>query len=857
MYSKFLVLSLLSVVVFFGMASFASAVTTGSYQYQLNFSTGCGNIGVTPTGSGWSVYDQVCVLNGTSTSDCTVNAVLWRRASTQNYTYVVNNCEPVPGYTQTTHLQDNAVPIRNICLWEAPSSTPLDMKLGHAGTGNIALGGQADCRTSVDGPYMSSTLGHMGIYTNFMSRTLVYNTAPNMSDICLFSAAPTSNNTCTTNSDCGTNGLIGSPFCKNGNVYQTYRTWTCGNNALNNNQFFPPNSQRCSFTDVDQLQQTCSGSCSNGTCGNGGNIACNLNSDCGTNGLTGSPTCSGNSIYQNYRTWTCNNPGTTSSTCTPNVTSQYQSMCAQNQTCTNGTCTNVASLTATCTASPSSALVNQPVTFTANVAGGTGTYSYSWAGFCNGFGQSCVNSFSSPNTYNVFLNVTSGTQTISTSCTTTVAQTNTGSCNSNADCQGSGYIGTPFCSGNNVYQNYSTYTCLNPGTSNSVCSPVVAQQLRNSCTGNQTCSNGSCTGNTNTCTSHSYQQCLNNGVYWFDSCGNQQELSQACNGNQVCSGSACINNNNNNNCTYHAYKNCSGNSVFWFNSCGLQQDVYQICSGNQTCSNGNCVGNNNNGTCTYHAYESCLNNGVYWFDSCGNQQDLVQNCNGGQTCSGNTCVGQTQNQGNLTVITTVRNLSSGNLNWSSSVTASPGDILQFNVALTNSSNQSVNNVTVRDILPANLIYRNNLTVDGVVTAGDITQGVNIGSVLGGQTRNVDYQVQVAPAQNFPFGTTTLTDSVNTTSASGYNPANSSASVQVVRQGVLGATSVSTGLTNNPLLDSFFIPLMIALVGVWLVRSGIVGLPQWVIALQTKGQASVTQKQLQSKISQIRQNELAS
>ncbi|MCX6721729.1 MAG: hypothetical protein NTY04_00850, partial [Candidatus Staskawiczbacteria bacterium] len=38
--------------------------------------------------------------------------------------------------------------------------------------------------------------------------------------------------------------------------------------------------------------------------------------DCGTNGPTGSLFCQGNNVYQNYITYTCNNPGTASSTCT-------------------------------------------------------------------------------------------------------------------------------------------------------------------------------------------------------------------------------------------------------------------------------------------------------------------------------------------------------------------------------------------------------------------------------------------------------------------------------------------------------------------------------------------------------------
>lgn len=37
----------------------------------------------------------------------------------------------------------------------------------------------------------------------------------------------------------------------------------------------------------------------------------------------------------------------------------------------------------------------------------------------------------------------------------------------------------------------------------------------------------------------------------------------------------------------------------------------------------------------------------------------------------------------------------------------------------------------------------------------------------------------------------------------------------------GATSVPTGLANNPFADSFFIPLLIGIIGAWLFKSGFI------------------------------------
>ena len=69
-------------------------------------------------------------------------------------------------------------------------------------------------------------------------------------------------------------------------------------------------------------------------------IACSSNSQCGTNGLTGSPFCQSGNVYQNYITYTCNNLGTASSSCSNSTTAQLQTTCSGSQTCVSGSCTN-------------------------------------------------------------------------------------------------------------------------------------------------------------------------------------------------------------------------------------------------------------------------------------------------------------------------------------------------------------------------------------------------------------------------------------------------------------------------------------------------------------------------------------
>ncbi|MCX6721228.1 MAG: hypothetical protein NT026_01345 [Candidatus Staskawiczbacteria bacterium] len=434
------------------------------------------------------------------------------------------------------------------------------------------------------------------------------------------------------------------------------------------------------------------------TCGANVNITCSSNSQCGTNALTGSLFCQGNSVYQNYITYTCNNPGTASSTCSNSTAPQLQSNCTGNQTCSNGSCnTNQSNINVSCYASPNPVNINQQVSFICNVSGGTGSYTYSWSGACTGSSSVCTTSFSYPGTQTATALVTSGSQTNSTSASVTI------------------------------------------------------------------------NGNNNYCTQNSYQRCSGNYLYWYDSCGKQQ-----------------------------------GNG--------------------QYCPNG------------------CYNN------SCGNN-----------------------NNNYLTINKTGRNLTTGT-GFTTSTSASPSDMLMFMITLQNTGSQDVQNVVVRDTLPANLIYNNQLVVACTTNnsnysncngnnynnyTGNISNGVNLNTIYAGQTVTITYQVQVASAGNFAYGTTTLTNNVSVTSSnSGYNPA-SNASVIVNRTAVYGASTVNTGLTNNFWVDSFFLPLMLTLLGIWMWRTGMFfGIEKWISNKKKSKNAYNAEKELQNRIASIQNLEKA-
>ncbi|OGZ62597.1 MAG: hypothetical protein A2812_03025 [Candidatus Staskawiczbacteria bacterium RIFCSPHIGHO2_01_FULL_36_16] len=679
---------------------------------------------------------------------------------------------------------------------------------------------------------------------------------------------------CGTNSDCGTNGYAGSPFCQSGNVYQNYKTYTCNNPGTAD--------ASCTNSTQAQLKNTCTQNqtCSSGSCINV-NIACNTNSDCGSNGLTGSLFCQSGNVYKNYKTYTCLNPGIASARCTNSTQAQLQDTCTGNQTCYNGQCANIAcDRNSDC---GTNGYAGSPFCQSGNVYQNYRRYICDYAGTTNAV---C----SSSDTAQLKNTCTSGQTCNNGSCINVNIV-----CNTNSDCGTNGYTGDPFCQSNNVYQNYRTYTCHNPGTANSYCSDSAVSQLKNTCTSGQTCNNGSCN-----------QQ--NNLVVSCYATPNPANSNQSVSFISTVSGGT-------GSYTYSWSGACSGSSQVCTNSysqSGTQTATVNVNSGAQTNSSTcsvninqqnnvnvqtNSATNTTNSQATLngyiYGYDSYNNNTYVWFQwgtstSYGNEttrqlknysgtfsQNIanlynnttyhfraVAQSNNGQIVYGQDMTfytGGNTNQNLLTITKTARNMTSSNTGFSNTVYANPSDTLMFLVTIQATGNQDAQNVVVRDYLANNLIYKNQLIVSGATNysgsynygGGDITSGINLGTIPSGQTITITYQTQVASSQNFSYGTTTLTNSVSVTSSnSGYNPT-SNASVIVTRTAVYGASSISTGLTNNLWLDSFFLPMLAALVGVMMMRSGMfLGIEKWADNNKKKRRVYKAEKELNSRIAKI-------
>ena len=336
------------------------------------------------------------------------------------------------------------------------------------------------------------------------------------------------------------------------------------------------------------------------------------------------------------------------------------------------------------------------------------------------------------------------------------------------------------------------------------------------------------------CVANFERACRGNDLYWYDSCGNEESFIQTCaNG---CDRGACIPTPA---CTGSAQQRCVGNSMYWYDSCGNQGSYVGSCNTGYTGYTGY--------SCTQNYQQRCVGVSMYWYDSCGNQGSYVGSC------------GQNYNNfnGTLTVTKTVKDLTNGSA-FSTSTSANPSDMLMFMITL-QANGGDVQNVVVRDTIPTNLIYSNQLVVarsnnSSNNYSGDIVSGINLSTIPMGQTVTITYQAQLAGNQSFTYGTTTLSDDTNTvTSTSGYIPT-ASASVIVTKATVLGASTVSTGLTNNFWIDSFFLPLLITLIGIWMWKAGMFfGIEKWLENKRKIRRSFKAERELSGRIETIRKS----
>jgi len=158
---------------------------------------------------------------------------------------------------------------------------------------------------------------------------------------------------CQTQQCSGTSSSCGIwPNCENCNnkdgCYSDYnRDYSCSSNIAGCT-YTSDDCSDCSCTCGNYGKSSETGFCSDGKdndCDGKIDFAdtecafCSKNSDCGTDSWVESAFCSSGDVYQKWRTWTCNNPGTTSSFCSYSDSDKKKEDCGTFE-CLNGVCQN-------------------------------------------------------------------------------------------------------------------------------------------------------------------------------------------------------------------------------------------------------------------------------------------------------------------------------------------------------------------------------------------------------------------------------------------------------------------------------------------------------------------------------------
>jgi len=417
---------------------------------------------------------------------------------------------------------------------------------------------------------------------------------------------------CSSNSQCGTDGFIDSPFCTQNNISRLYKQFTCENPATLESV--------CKSEIIETTIESCTDTCSNGqcvqfTCKNNQDcsdnnpltfdecinpstissqcrnteINCASNSDCGFTGFLGAEFCSVNSIAKNFQTSTCNNPGTPQSSCTTNIEEQIISSCQSS--CSNGQC----------------------------IACSTNSE-------CNDNNAQTQDTCNNPGTPQSF-------------CTNTNPDVE---CSTNSDCGIDGFIGNNFCSAKNVTKMFKEFTCNNPTTSQSFCTSSTSPRPIQQCS--DSCFNGECTQIR--CSSN--LECDDNNANTDDLCINPGNPNSIC-VNTIKANIACSIDSDcgedmdisQNFCSLDDVKKltrkftCNNPTTSQsFCSSSIQQNLVEQCS--DSCSEGQCISI----ACSLNS--QCGDNNNLTLDLCndpGTPQSFCTNTPQDVTCSSNSDCG--------------------------------------------------------------------------------------------------------------------------------------------------------------------------------------------------------------------------
>jgi uncharacterized repeat protein (TIGR01451 family) len=160
-----------------------------------------------------------------------------------------------------------------------------------------------------------------------------------------------------------------------------------------------------------------------------------------------------------------------------------------------------------------------------------------------------------------------------------------------------------------------------------------------------------------------------------------------------------------------------------------------------------------------------------------------------------------------------KDITKGEDDLRTSVTAAPGDTLEFALKVKATSG-NLSNIVVNDILPDGVTYINNTTsLNGIIISNGITtsSGVNIGSLSEGQEAVVKFNAVLADSSHFSQNTTSLTN-VAQARADNVGTVTAQLPISVSKGGKVAGASISrvSGVPTGPIGSITFSLLLSAL-----------------------------------------------
>ncbi|HQO27860.1 MAG TPA: hypothetical protein PKX21_02265, partial [Candidatus Pacearchaeota archaeon] len=204
----------------------------------------------------------------------------------------------------------------------------------------------------------------------------------------------------------------------------------------------------------------------------------------------------------------------------------------------------------------------------------------------------------------------------------------------------------------------------------------------------------------------------------------------------------------------------------------------------------------------------------------------------------------------LTINKYVRNVSRGDQVWSTTTNAIPSDLISFGLTVSNQGSDTLYQVEVKDSLPAHLSFMSgSVIIDKVPTNYDIRQGINLGNLVPGQTKNITFRATIAGSSSFSYGTVSV---VNTAYAeSDSQSVSDSATTWVTRSDILGAADVPTGF-GGTITRYLILPLLISLLVLVAFRHQWVLIGRWLEKRRREARAYRSEKALYRSANQAKQ-----